>query len=113
MDFGHAGNKSFTVDLDRLQPASGYITMGDSDMNMEPDQNNNISKDRAVGDDRILAVAAHEIPWLGCIKLLVTGTNTDRIPGNSIISLIITLVAVVAAVFFASYAWERFVKKRK
>jgi hypothetical protein len=40
-----------------------------------------------------------EIPWLGCIKLFVNGTNTDQIPTNSVIDLVITLVVIVLLAF--------------
>jgi signal peptidase len=82
---------------------TGYITMGD---------NNSPNYDGFVADGRIVAVAAHEIPWLGCIKLFLTGNNTDKIPTNSIMWLIVSLVSVVALMIGAFILYDRLRKKK-
>jgi len=109
-NFGYDGKGSFIVNLDVLPKVSGYITKGDR--NQDPDQSNGISG-AAVGADRIIGVAGKEVPWLGCIKLFVTGNNADRIPGNSVILLIATFVLIVAAIFAANFIYERYVKKER
>ena len=98
-DFGWAGKK-FTADLDKLTSVpKGYITMGDGRTNPDIDQNySSISMNRIVSEDRIIAVAAHEVPWLGCIKLYLTGNNTDQIPSNSVISLVAVFVLMIASI---------------
>ena len=107
---GPVGNRSFTLDLNVLAPVSGYVTMGDN--NSEPDQINGISYNALVGGGRVLGVAGFEIPWVGVIKLYITGNNTDKIPTNSVILLILTLIAIVAVIFAVNIAYERFVRKK-
>jgi len=109
-NFGHTGNKAFSVNLDGLTPVSGYITMGDN--NKEPDQTNGISAG-AIDDGRIVGVAAKEVPWLGCIKLMLTGNGSERIPGNSVILLIASFFLLIGSIFAVNFVYERSVKKRE
>ena len=103
-NFGYAG-RSFELRLYNLNPGSGYITMGDA--NDRPDQESNISQNTLVSRDRILAVAAHEMPWLGCIKLLLTGKNINEIPSNSLPSLITVFVLIFITFIVVNLVLER------
>jgi signal peptidase len=82
----------------------GYLTMGDS---------NNPNYDAAlVTEDMLVAVAALEIPWVGIIKLYVSGTNTDQIPSNTLPSFIAAFVAFVLIVAILSVVHDSYVKKK-
>ncbi|MCL2786203.1 MAG: S26 family signal peptidase [Methanomassiliicoccaceae archaeon] len=99
--FGYDESKSITVNLDSVAfkaAGSGYITMGDR---------NTMDDGVLVTDDMVIAVAMHEIPWLGCIKLFLTGTNTDSIPTNSTWSLIIAIALPIILLFTANFLYER------
>jgi len=101
--------RSFEVDLDALAPASGYITMGDA--NGEADQSTTISKNTLISADNVIAVAAHEIPWLGAIKLYATGNNTNNIPSNTLPSLIAAIVLIFLSIIAFGMIYERITKK--
>ncbi|MCL2143808.1 MAG: hypothetical protein FWH44_06105 [Methanomassiliicoccaceae archaeon] len=105
-NFGYKG-ETFSVDLNTITytggPEKGYITKGD---------NNPVTDGLLVPEERIVAIAAKEIPWLGCIKLFVTGSNTDRIPTNSVILLIIALAMIPAAIIGANFLYKT-IKKEK
>ncbi|MDR2865884.1 MAG: S26 family signal peptidase [Methanomassiliicoccaceae archaeon] len=88
----------------------GYVTMGDRN-SPNTDQGSGIT-DGLVTNDMIIAVAAHEVPWLGCIKLLITSTNTDRIPGNSIILLIASIVLILGSAIGLSFLYETYRRDR-
>jgi len=87
--FGFDG-RSFDVQLDKLNPGSGYITMGDA--NWGPDQESvTISPNTLISPDHVIAIAAHEIPWLGAVKMYLTGNNTGKIPSNTLPSLVVAI----------------------
>ena len=107
--FGFNG-RSFEVNLDSLTPGSGYITMGDA--NDGADQESAaISPSTLISNDRIVAIAAHEVPWLGSVKMYATGNNTDNIPSNTLPSLIITLVLIFSSMIAVGLVFE-YRKKR-
>ena len=108
-DIHHADGLPLKVDLDSLVRTSGYITMGDA--NNLTDQETGISMNRTVNAEMISAIAVLEIPWLGCIKLFVSGNNADKIPTNSVWSLIITISLMVAAVAAVTVVHDR-IRKR-
>ena len=107
--FGFSGEGSFTVNLDTLTPGSGYITKGDA--NDGADQSTMTSMNKLIGADSIIAIAAHEIPWLGAIKLYVTGNNTGAIPSNTLPSLIASFVLIFLSMITVGLVYERFEKK--
>jgi signal peptidase len=87
----------------------GYLTKGDN-----AETNNNFDqviltkmRNKLVSEEDIKSVAVFEIPWLGCIKLFVNGTNTDQIPTNSVIDLVITLVVIVLLAFGINFLISR------
>ena len=88
---------------------SGYLTKGDN-----AETNTNFDqviltkmRNKLVSDEDIKSVAVFEIPWLGCIKLLVNGTNTDQIPTNSVIDLVITFVVIILIAFGLNFILTR------
>jgi len=107
--FGYNG-RSFDVNLDALIQKSGYVTMGDA--NSMTDQGTTISKDALIGQDSIVAVAAHEIPWLGAIKMYITGNNAGEIPSNTLPSLIIAILLIFSAIAAICIVYERVLKKK-
>ena len=106
--FGFNG-RSFEIDLNALTPGSGYITMGDA--NGEADQSTTISKNRLIDADSIIAIAAHEIPWLGIVKLYITGNNTDAIPSNALPSLIAAFALIFLSLITIGIVYERLVRR--
>ena len=94
--------RTVEINLNTLA-ASGYITMGD---------NNSVPDAGVVSKDRIIGVASIEIPWLGCIKLYATGNNTDKIPMNSVLMLILSLSMIVIAVVAVTVLYGRRKQKK-
>ena len=84
---------------------TGYLTKGDNaHTNSGFDQDIlSMTRHELVQDDDIKSVAIVEIPWLGSIKLLVTGKNVDSIPSNSILSLVITCITIIAVCILINY----------
>ena len=88
-----------SINLDDLAQHSGYLTKGDN--NGYFDQMTTIHTD-AVQRSELKAVAGEEIPWLGCIKLLVKDKNTNMIPKNSIPCLFVFFIDVIAFIALIS-----------
>lgn len=85
---------------------SGYLTKGDNgETNSNFDQSTGIT-DSLVTDDRIEAIAGIEIPWLGSVKMLISGNGGD-IPANSIVCLSISIVVIIALIFVISWFFEK------
>lgn len=87
--------KTVTVNLDNLPKKSGYITMGDNNAggNDNCDQSLGIVS-HLVGMDDIRSVATFEIPWIGCIKLIMNDSPNLRYVENSIPSLVMTFISL-------------------
>ena len=86
-----------TINLDVLSsayPHSGYLTKGDNNLGF--DQPSNISNVKGlIEKNRIKAVAGIELPWIGCIKLLIKDKNVDKIPSNSVPCLAILSIDII------------------
>ena len=105
---GHEDSKWYTVE--NYTPMSpGYITLGD---------NNNCDDDQAVGkystnglmsihsgmirpvqENWVIGISGAEIPWLGTVKLMVSGGDSpgvSQVPGQSFFFLILFVGAVLA-----------------
>lgn len=88
----------------------GFITKGDN--NAAVDQ---LSLSYAPGHgtvqpvelDCVLGVARGELPWFGVIKLWL-GHSGDKPPENSVSSLVVAIVAIVAVPFLLEIAWDRY-----
>ncbi len=89
------GWKGYTasIDLDRLDKHSGYLTSGDN--NYYFDQEVGISTSGLIEKDNIKAIAGFEIPWFGCIKLYLNDKNVDKIPSNSLPCLIVAVIDII------------------
>ena len=86
-----------SIDLDTMSSDenlahSGYLTKGDK--NNYFDQSVSIHPGPVEKDD-LKAIAGMEIPWLGCIKLLVNHKNVDMIANNSVPCLIVFFIDIV------------------
>lgn len=75
--------------------SSGFLTMGDN--NGSFDQMSGIHNN-PVMESELKAIAGTEVPWLGCIKLLINHKNVDMIPKNSITCLILLFVDIIITV---------------
>lgn len=85
---------------------SGYLTKGDNgETNSNFDQSTGIT-DSLVTEDRIEAIAGIEIPWLGSVKMLVSGNGGD-VPANSIVCLSVSIVVIVTLIFAVSWFFEK------
>ena len=91
------------LNIDSLAHQSGYVTKGDK--NAYFDQNTSIHAN-LVGKNELKAVAGIEIPWLGCVKLLVNHKNVSMIPGNSIPCLVIMVIDIIILIFLISVTAE-------
>lgn len=92
-------SKNVKIDLDSLQKKSGYLTMGDNPVtNKYFDQSVGIINHLISADD-IRSVAVMEIPWIGCIKLMIKGSDNLKYVTNSIPSLIMSFVTIILLVF--------------
>ncbi len=83
--------KEVKMDLSRVT-RSGFLTMGDNNGGF--DQMIGIHPDTVMESD-LKAIAGIEIPWLGCIKLLVNHKNVDMIPDNSFTCLILMFIDIL------------------
>ncbi|MEM4262268.1 MAG: S26 family signal peptidase [Thermoplasmata archaeon] len=73
---------------------SGFITKGD--FNRQVDQFLGISPNKEpVRLDWVVGMARGELPWLGIIKLFLTGGLPDYTPQNSIYALMIVIIVVI------------------
>ena len=96
---------TISVNLDSLTQ-SGYLTLGDN--NSDFDQNTGVMHGRPISRDMIKSVAQVEIPWLGCLKLMMNGKE-DRIDAhasNSIEYLEISFVTIILIVISISYIFD-------
>ena len=99
-NFGYF-ERTVTIDLMTFGSGavSGYVTMGD--------HNSPMVDGVLVTDDMIVAIAMAEVPWIGCIKLYLTGKNIDQIPSNSKWSLIITMIVLIGSLVTVNFLYER------
>ena len=108
------GTKDISIDLDRLALiegcCSGYLTKGDR--NDYFDQNSSIHM-LPVQKSELKAIAGLEIPWLGCIKLLVKDKNTGMIPDNSKTCLWILILDIIVFIVLVSILFEYYLSMRR
>jgi len=108
----HIGWRSATVPipLGELDGKSGYLTMGDNNLEPsgcttncigEPDQTTGLSE--LVQPGWILGVARGMIPWVGAVKLLLEG-NAGSVPIQSWQFLALTIVGLILLAFGVHYA---------
>jgi signal peptidase len=92
-------------------PHGGYITMGDHNV---PAYDQPLSGSyEPILPEWIVGKAIGELPWFGLIKLKVTGTNLEGVPGNSWTNLIITLFVLLFLPFAFDYIYPIIKKKIK
>ena len=90
------GYRDVSVDLSRITH-SGFLTKGDNNADFDQSSGTHIHPD-AVMKSELKAIAGIEVPWLGCIKLLVNDKNTWMIPQNILNCLWILLLDIIAFV---------------
>lgn len=109
----HGGAR--TIDLDSLEPHSGYLTKGDNNRSFDVPG----ITDGLVDESRLKAVAGMELPWLGCVKLYLADKNVDGIPNNSVPCLAAAFIdmaaffLVVGTVLQYVFAWLDEARARK
>jgi signal peptidase len=92
-------------------PHGGYITMGDHNV---PAYDQPMSGQyEPILPEWIVGKAIGELPWFGLIKLKVTGTNLEGVPGNSWTNLMITLFVLLFLPFAFDYIYPKIKKKMK
>ncbi len=97
------------MDLSRIT-RSGFLTMGDN--NGAFDQMMSIHPDTVMKSE-LKAIAGIEVPWLGCIKLLVKDKNVDMIPDNSFTCLVLMFVDILATIAVVMVTVEFVIKMKK
>ena len=97
-----------TIDLNTLDRHSGYLTAGDN--NQYFDQATGISTCGLIDKAHIKAVAGLEIPWLGCVKLIINNKNVDKIPSNSIPCLAAAMVVIILVLLTIMAVTSHFIK---
>ena len=120
-NIGYA-NVTVIIELDSLDPHSGYVTMGDFNWRNVPilkrvgyvDQlEEGPSALNLVRPEWVESRAMVEIPWVGLIKLYANDKNLDMIPLNSIYSLGISVFLILAIPLLSEYAFDRYRRKRE
>ena len=95
--------RTVTINLDSMVSSdlahSGYLTKGDHNSTL--DQMSGIHNS-PVEKEELKAIAGIEIPWLGCIKLLINHKNVDMIPKNSIPCLFLMIMDIIIFFLFIS-----------
>lgn len=88
------GSKTPCINLDALDTVSGYLTMGDNPVtNTNFDQSSGIVS-HLISYEDIKSVPVFEIPWIGSLKLLISGSSSlDKVP-NSIPSLVMVILLI-------------------
>lgn len=91
------GSYDVSISLSSLEKHSGYLTKGDNPQSNKWFDQEHLTKGRLIENDSksIKAVAGIEIPWLGCIKLLINNKNVNQIQSNSIPCLIIMFIDII------------------
>lgn len=89
------GGKRLEINLDNINPSSGFLTVGDSVSNTYFDQNSGISSYRLVSYGNIKSIAWAEIPWIGAVKLLISGDDEINIWANNSIMMLFNLVLLI------------------
>jgi len=104
------------IDRNHLDPnkvgKDGFITMGDNNLARYGSSAYDQSTaggfipicPKLVNYNMIVGVARGEIPWMGAIKLYVTGTNTDEIPPNTTLNMILSIILLIGGSFGIDYA---------
>ena len=109
-DVGYAGVNVY-INLYKLaQGASdgyaGYLTKGDNAAtNTRFDQTSGIYENKLVERSIIKSVAVFEVPWIGCIKLMVNG-HASSIPDNSKRDLVITIIVLIVSIVAIDMAYS-------
>ncbi len=104
------------IDKNHLDPnkvgKDGFITMGDNNLARYGGSAYDQSSaggfipicQKLVDYDMIVGVARGEIPWIGALKLYLTGTNTDEIPPNTTVNMILSIALLIGGSFAVDYA---------
>jgi len=108
-------HQSITIDFGRIFSRdyarhSGFLTHGDNNPSAFDQGSLSDARHRPVGPvavSHILGRAEGEVPWIGALKLLVSGTrSSDQIPPtslNGMIVIVAVIIAVPVAMDVASY----------
>ena len=96
-----SGHGEFTLKIVNWKPEHpGYITLGDHNKCSDDQGASTINaskKSTTVREDWVIGISGSEIPWLGVVKLMVSGDNSpgvSEVPNSSFLYLI-TLVATI------------------
>ena len=119
-DVGYAGVNVY-INLYKLAQGNsegyaGYLTKGDNAAtNTRFDQTSGIYENKLVERSIIKSVAVFEVPWIGCIKLMVNGHGSS-VPDNSkrdlIILIIVLIVSIVAIDMISSHIARSIAEKK-
>ncbi len=93
---------SCSIDLNTMIQESGYLTLGDHNTNFDQ---NGILLRQPIRPDMIKSVADTEIPWIGCLKLMINGKETavNNYVSNSIGCLTAAFVTIILIIISLTY----------
>jgi signal peptidase len=98
----HIDLKEMLMDMG-LAPHGGLVTMGDNNWQDIDgvrigivDQGGIPGIDEPISFDWIIGKVTREVPWVGTIRLWLTGTAPDYTPMNSVVSLFVALGCMIA-----------------
>ena len=109
-NMSYRGSEYF-IDLNdsRLSGTSGYLTLGDNNIGF--DQYEGKISNKLVSEERIVSVAWIEIPWLGAIKILISGEDRQKSElkdwaSNSVPCLAISFIAFIFLLVGINFIWN-------
>lgn len=109
-----ASGKTVSINLDHLEKKSGFLTMGDNPKsNNYFDQTNIV--DHLISYEDIRSVPVVEIPWLGSMKIFVSGSGNLQYAPNSLPSLVMGFLIIFAILILIDalslYRNESYIRK--
>ena len=112
-----SGHGEFTLNIVDWPPKHpGYITLGDHNK-CSDDQGastiNGSEKSSPVRKDWVIGISGSEIPWLGVVKLMVSGDDSpgvSEVPNSSFLYLITLVVTILVLPMMFEPITRRFLK---
>ncbi len=111
------GHGEFTLNVvDWVPKHPGYITLGDHNKCSDDQSASTIKgseKSSPVRHDWIIGISGSEIPWLGVVKLMVSGDSSpgiSEVPNSSILYLITLVVTILVLPMLFEPIFQRILK---
>jgi hypothetical protein len=112
-----SGHGEFTLNVvDWVPKHPGYITLGDHNKCSDDQSASTIKgseKSSPVRQDWIIGISGSEIPWLGVVKLMVSGDGSpgiSEVPNSSFLYLITLVVTILVLPMLFEPIFQRVLK---